>query len=110
MTIRWRREEDWVASTDDRGGAVDTTRLITAEGDDIVVVPGGTGDPERPRRPRRIAVWAAIVAVVVLGAAIAVAAQHNGSTPRVRTTAPPTFAPKPLVAKVHPKTTVPLAK
>ena len=99
-----------MATTDDRGGAVDTTRLMTADGDDIVVVPAGTGDPERPRRVRRIAVAAAIGAVVVLGAAIAVAAQHNGSTPRVRTTAPPTFAPKPLVTKVHPKTTVPSAK
>jgi hypothetical protein len=95
-----------VATTDDRGGAVDTTRLIAAEGDDIVVVPAGPGNPEGPRRVRRVLVATAIVAVVVLTGAIAVAAQRNGSTARVRTTSPPTLSPKPPVAKARPKPTV----
>jgi len=99
-----------VATTDDRGGAVDATRLMTADGDDIVVVPTDPGDPGRSSRGRRMLVGAAIVAVVVLGGAIAVAAQHNGSSPRVRTAAPPTVAPKPVVAKVHPKAAVPRSK
>ena len=99
-----------MATTDDRGSAVDTTRLMTADGDDIVVVPADTRDPERPGRGRRMLVGAVIVAAVVLGAAIAVAAQHNGSSPRVRTTAPPTVAPKPLVPKVHPKATAPRSR
>src|SRR5205823_14882444 len=62
------------------------------------------------RRVRRVVVGTAIVAVVVSGGAIAVAAAHDGSTTRVRTTSPPTLAPKPVVAKAHPKPTVARAK
>src|SRR5205814_7910611 len=92
-----------VATTDDRGGALDTTRLDTADGDDIVVVVGGAGaaggDYERPGRVRRVVVGTAIVAVLVSGGAIAVAARHDGSTTRVRTTSPSTVPAAPVGVK-----------
>lgn len=88
-----------MATTDDRGGAIGTTRLDTAD-----------GEHERPHRVGRVLVGTAIVAVLVSGGGIAVAAGHDGSTTRVRTTSPPTLAPKPVVAKAHPKPTAARAK
>ena len=101
-----------MATTDDRGGALDATRLDTADGDDIVVVVAGpgSGDHERPRRVRRVLVGTAIVAVLVSGGAIAVAARHDGSTTRVRTTSPSTVPAAPVVVKGRTKATVPRVK
>ncbi|MDQ1455195.1 MAG: hypothetical protein QOH28_815 [Actinomycetota bacterium] len=88
-----------MATTDDRGGAIDTTRLDTAD-----------GDHERPRRVRRVLVGTAIVAVLVSGGAVAVAARPDGSTTRVRTTSPSTVPAAPVVLKGRTKATVPRAK
>jgi hypothetical protein len=100
-----------VATTDDRDGvAVETTRVVPADGDDIVVVPALPGDPHHPGLVRRALVAAAIVAVLALGTAFAIASRHTGSTVRVRTTSPPTLSPLPVVVKTHLKSTVPRAK
>ena len=100
-----------MATTDDRDGiAVETTRVGPADGDDIVVVPAGPGDPHHPRLVRRALVAAAIVAVLALGTAFAIASRHSGSTVRVRATSPPTLCPKPAVINNHLKSTVPRAK
>jgi hypothetical protein len=100
-----------VATTDDRDGvAVETTRVVPADGDDIVVVPAGPGDPHHPGLVRRALVAAAIVAVLALGTAFAIASRHSGSTVRVRATSPPTLSPLPVVINNHLKSTVPRAK
>ena len=100
-----------MATTDDRDGiAVETTRVGPADGDDIVVMPAGPGDPHHPGLVRRALVAAAIVAVLALGTAFAIASRHSGSTVRVRATSPPTLSPKPVVINNHLKSTVPRAK
>lgn len=99
-----------MATTDDRDGiAVETTRAVPADGDDIVVVPALPGDPHHPGLVRRALVAAAIVAVLALGTAFAIASRHTGSTVRVRATSPPTLAPRPAVIN-HLKSSVPRAK
>jgi hypothetical protein len=77
-----------VATTDDRDGvAVETTRVVpAADGDDIVVVPAGPGDPYHPRIVRRALVAAVIVAVLAIGVAIAIASRDTGSKVNVRAT------------------------
>ena len=101
-----------MATTDDRDGiAVETTRVVpAADGDDIVVVPAGPGDPHHPGLTRRALVAAAIVAALAVGTAFAIASRHTGSTVRVRTTSPPTVAPLPAVINNHLKSSVPRAK
>jgi hypothetical protein len=95
-----------VATTDERGGSLETVHEIPVDGDDIVVVPGGTGDPLGPSR-RNIVAGAGIVAILVIIAVVALVARHSGSTTRVRTTSPTTLAPVPIVANGKPTPSAP---
>jgi hypothetical protein len=101
-----------VATTDERDGeTVETTRVIPAEGDDIVVVPAEVDEPVGLSRRHALA-GAAIVSVLVVIVAVALFTRHSRPTTAVRTS-PATNAQVPVVAKtpakVKPKSSPPPA-
>jgi hypothetical protein len=106
-----------VSSTDERGdgsvGITQTMPAVPADGDDIVVIPGGTPDDPRGRQ-LWLLVGAAIVSIGVIVAAVALFTRHDGKTAQVQVQAhvpPPTVAfstPKKPVPKVHPAKVLPV--
>ncbi|HEV7524436.1 MAG TPA: hypothetical protein VGP92_05690 [Acidimicrobiia bacterium] len=104
MRVRRAAEEALVASMDDRDGALDVTRAVSAEGDDIVVVPGDPAEPPRTRRRAALALGGIVAALLVVGG-IALAARNSDAKPTV-SAAPPTTILTRSIAKVHPKVKV----
>ncbi len=102
-----------MSTTDERDdGSVETARLEAApeagaEGDDIVVVPAGAGDPELHRRRRAaFALGGVVLAVLIVGAIALVARRSDSSNATVRTETPTTIAAQ-SISKTRPTATVP---
>lgn len=97
-----------MTSTGEQGvGSVGTTQApdLPAEGDDIVVIPGGAPDEPRGRQLGLI-VGAALVSIGVIVAAIALLTRHDGRTAQVAVQ-PPASVPvarTPAAPKPKPKT------
>jgi hypothetical protein len=98
------RREDVLTSTEELGdGSLGTTHApdLPAEGDDIVVIPGGAPDEPRGRQLLLI-IGAAVVSIGVIVAAIALLTRHGGPTAQVAVRPPVPSVP---VARTptHPK-------
>jgi hypothetical protein len=92
-----------VSTTDERDGSpLETTRLDSADGDDIVVIP----DPDSGRRPRRgVLIWIAAVSAVLLAGVVAgVVFRGQAHHTTVRTTSP-TVVPTPPAVGTKPAPT-----
>src|SRR6478752_949134 len=96
-----------VSSTDERSGdAREATRAFPPDdGDDIVVIPGDTGESGKRARGRPFLIGVTTLALLVAVGVIAFLARDD-SSPRVQTTAPPPAPTVPIVAKKSPTTVV----
>jgi hypothetical protein len=107
---RDRTSVDLRAPVDARAPVVETA----PDGDDLVVIPGGT-ESARSHRFRTQIVAGTVAAVVVVAITIALLVRDDGSTRRVVTLAPPASlvapvanTPKPSTAPKKPKTSTPV--
>jgi hypothetical protein len=97
-----------VTSTEELGDGSLGTKQIShapAEGDDIVVIPGGAPDEPRGRQLLLI-IGAAVVSIGVIVAAIAILNRHDGKTAQVAVQPPAPTAPvarQPATLKPKPK-------
>jgi hypothetical protein len=96
-----------VTSTEERGdGSIETTQAspAPADGDDIVVIPGGA--PDEPRgRQLLLVIGAAVVSIGVIVAAIAILTRHDGKTGQVavQPATPTVPVARPAAPKARPK-------
>jgi hypothetical protein len=108
MHVRRAAGEEVVGSTDDLdGGALETARVLPADGDDIVVIPSGPDDPRRRSRKRIMLILAGVAALLLVVGAIALIARNDDSSPTVVAEPATTIATLPVVAPKVSVTSVP---
>jgi len=98
-----------VATMDDRdGGSLETTRIIPADGDDIVVIPANPDGPERPARVRPVWALVGLVAALLIVVGVAMLARRHETKSTIATTASTTLAPKAIVSTKPKKAIAPV--